>query len=64
VGVPDAKTDAHTARLVAEVSDAVVIGSRIVQLLEKAAPETAAETLTQFIAEVREALDSIGATAR
>jgi tryptophan synthase alpha chain len=33
-------------------------------LLEKATPDTAAETLTSFIAEVREALDSIGATAR
>jgi tryptophan synthase alpha chain len=41
-----------------------VIGSRIVQLLEKAAPDTAAETLTRFIAEIREALDSIGATGR
>jgi tryptophan synthase alpha chain len=34
-----------------------------VQLLEQAAPETAVETLTRFIAEVREALDSV-ATAR
>jgi tryptophan synthase alpha chain len=64
VGVGFGIRDAQTARLVAEVSDAVVIGSRIVQLLEKATPDTAAETLTSFIAEVREALDSIGATAR
>jgi len=63
VGVGFGIRDAETARLVGEVSDAVVIGSRIVQLLEQAAPETAAETLTRFIAEVREALDSV-ATAR
>jgi len=63
VGVGFGIRDAQTARSVAEVSDAVVIGSRIVQLLEQAAPETAAETLTRFIAEVREALDSV-ATAR
>jgi tryptophan synthase alpha chain len=63
VGVGFGIRDAQTARSVAEVSDAVVIGSRIVQLLEQAAPDTAAETLTRFVAEVREALDSIG-TAR
>ena len=63
VGVGFGIRDAETARLVAEVSDAVVIGSRIVQLLEQAAPETAAETLRRFVAEVREALDSV-ATAR
>jgi tryptophan synthase alpha chain len=41
-----------------------VIGSRIVQLLEKAPPAEAAESLTRFVAEIRTALDSIGATAR
>jgi tryptophan synthase alpha chain len=49
---------------VAEVSDAVVIGSRIVNLLEDAAPEAAAESLTRFIREIRQAIDSIGAGAR
>ncbi|WP_128597980.1 tryptophan synthase subunit alpha [Paraburkholderia kirstenboschensis] len=63
VGVGFGIRDAETARLVAEVSDAVVIGSRIVQLLEQTAPEAAAGTLTRFVAEVREALDSV-ATAR
>ena len=64
VGVGFGIRDAQTAKSVAEVSDAVVIGSRIVQLLEKAAPGEAAGMLTRFIAEIREALDSIGATAR
>jgi tryptophan synthase alpha chain len=64
VGVGFGIWDAQSARAVAEVSDAVVIGSRIVQLLEEAAPEAAASKLTSFIAEIRQALDSIGATAR
>jgi tryptophan synthase alpha chain len=57
VGVGFGIRDAATARAVAEVSDAVVIGSRLVQLLEEAAPEAAVGTLKAFIAEVRAALD-------
>ena len=57
VGVGFGIRDAATARAVAEVSDAVVIGSRLVQLLEEAPPEAAATTLTQFVAEIRHALD-------
>ncbi|WP_153102262.1 tryptophan synthase subunit alpha [Paraburkholderia hayleyella] len=59
VGVGFGIRDAQTAQAVAEISDAVVIGSRIVQLLEAAAPEAAADTLTQFIAEVRQAMDRV-----
>ncbi|MGN6808189.1 MAG: tryptophan synthase subunit alpha [Trinickia sp.] len=57
VGVGFGIRDASTARAVAEVSDAVVIGSRIVQLLEETPPEAAASALTAFVAEVRRALD-------
>jgi tryptophan synthase alpha chain len=57
VGVGFGIRDARTARAVAEVADAVVIGSRIVQLLEETPPEAALTTLTEFIAEVRRALD-------
>jgi len=64
VGVGFGIRDAQTARSVAEVSDAVVIGSRIVQLLEQAAPEAAADTLMRFIAEVRQAVDSVSTAAR
>ena len=59
VGVGFGIRDAQTAAAVAQVSDAVVIGSRIVQLLEQAAPETAADTLTQFITGIRVALDEV-----
>ncbi len=48
VGVGFGIRDAASARLVADVSDAVVIGSRLVQLLEEAPPEKAAELLTKF----------------
>src|ERR1700712_1118189 len=58
VGVGFGIRDAQTARAVAEVSDVVVIGSRLVQLLEEAAPDQAADALTRFIAEIRTALDS------
>lgn len=64
VGVGFGIRDAETARAVAEVSDAVVIGSRLVQLLESAAPEGAAAALKTFIAELRAALDGAGKTAR
>jgi len=57
VGVGFGIRDAATARAVAEVADAVVIGSRIVQLLEETAPEAASAALTAFIAEVRRAMD-------
>ena len=58
VGVGFGIRDAASAKLVADVSDAVVIGSRLVQLLEEAPPEKAAAMLTSFIAEIRSALDS------
>ena len=61
VGVGFGIRDTQTAAAVAQVSDAVVIGSRIVQLLEQAAPETAADTLTQFITSIRVALDEVSA---
>ncbi|WP_042272778.1 tryptophan synthase subunit alpha [Paraburkholderia heleia] len=59
VGVGFGIRDAQTAAAVAQVSDAVVIGSRIVQLLERATPETAADTLTEFITGIRAALDQV-----
>ncbi|WP_321844335.1 tryptophan synthase subunit alpha [Paraburkholderia bannensis] len=64
VGVGFGIRDAQTAAAVAEVSDAVVIGSRIVQLLQQAAPDTAAQTLTQFITDIRTALDAVSDKAR
>lgn len=50
--------DAATARAIGGVADAVVIGSRIVQLLEEASREQAVQCLTDFIADIRQALDA------
>jgi tryptophan synthase alpha chain len=59
VGVGFGIRDAETAKAVAAVSDAVVIGSRIVQLLETQTPDTVVAAGRDFIAEVRLALDSL-----
>ena len=58
IGVGFGIRDAATARAVAATCDAVVIGSRIVQLLEQANAADAAPQLTRFIAEVRQAMDA------
>ena len=59
VGVGFGISDAETAKAVAAVSDAVVIGSRIVQLLEKQTPDNMVAAGRDFIAEIRAALDSL-----
>jgi tryptophan synthase alpha chain len=58
VGVGFGIRDALTARAVADVADAVVIGSRLVQLLEEVPLQAAASALTNFVAEIRKALDA------
>ena len=59
VGVGFGIRDAETAKAVAAVSDAVVIGSRIVQLLETQTRDNVASAGAAFIAEIRAALDSL-----
>lgn len=58
VGVGFGIRDAQTARAVADVADAVVIGSRIVQLLEETTEANAVQSLQSFISEIRTALDA------
>jgi tryptophan synthase alpha chain len=58
VGVGFGIRDAATARAVAEHSDAVVIGSRLVELLEVQSRDNVALTGAQFIREIRAALDA------
>ena len=57
VGVGFGIRDGATARRVGEVSDAVVIGSRIVQELASGAPEQAPERARAIMAEFRSAID-------
>ncbi len=57
VGVGFGIRDAQTARAVGEVADAVVIGSRLVQILEGQDEQGAAPAARAFMAEIRQALD-------
>ncbi len=50
--------DGVTAKAIASVSDAVVIGSRIIQELENTPPEQAVQAVQSFITGIRQALDS------
>ncbi len=59
VGVGFGIRDAVTAQAVARVSDAVVIGTKLVQLLLEQPRETAAATGKAFMAEIRTALDTL-----
>ena len=58
VGVGFGIRDAASARAVAAVSDAVVIGSRLIQLIESETRENAPLAARAFMAEIRAALDA------
>ena len=58
IGVGFGIRDAETARAVARVADAVVIGSRIIQEMEQATPETCVEKGAAFLRGIRGAMDS------
>ena len=58
VGVGFGIRDAVSAKAVASVSDAVVIGSRLIQLIEDQPHEKVASTAAQFLREIRIAIDS------
>jgi tryptophan synthase alpha chain len=59
VGVGFGIRDAETAKAVGAVADAVVIGSRIVQLLEAQTRDNVVPAGAAFIAEIRAALDTL-----
>jgi tryptophan synthase alpha chain len=58
VGVGFGIRDPETAKAVAKVSDAVVIGSRIIQILEAAPKGESAAKAKEFLATIRQALDA------
>jgi tryptophan synthase alpha chain len=58
VGVGFGIRDAATARAVGKVADAVVIGTKIIQLIEDAPRDKVAATAANFLREVRGALDA------
>lgn len=58
VGVGFGIRDGATARAVAQVADAVVIGSRLIQILETQTRDNAAAAAHAFMAEIRAAMDA------
>ncbi len=58
IGVGFGIRDAATARAVAKVADAVVIGSRIIQEIENTPRDQAVGAVRQFVAGIRAALDA------
>jgi tryptophan synthase alpha chain len=58
VGVGFGIRDAASAKAVGAVSDAVVIGSRLIQLIEEQPHEKVAGVATNFLREIRAALDA------
>ena len=61
VGVGFGIRDAESARRIAAVADAVVIGSRIIEEIEKSPREQAAANVTAFLRGIRTALDELAA---
>ena len=59
VGVGFGIRDAESARRIAAVADAVVIGSRIIEEIEKSSREQAAANVTIFLRSIRSALDEL-----
>jgi tryptophan synthase alpha chain len=57
VGVGFGIRDAATAKTIARVADAVVIGSKIIQLLEDQPRDQVGFTVQNFLREIRDALD-------
>jgi len=58
IGVGFGIRDAQSAQRVAELADAVVIGSRIIQEIEAAGPDKAVERVRELIKPIRAALDA------
>ena len=61
IGVGFGIRDAQTAKAVASVSDAVVIGSRIIQELENTPKDKAVAAVQEFLSGIRAAIDELSA---
>lgn len=63
VGVGFGIRDAATAREIARVADAVVIGSRLISLIESVPREAVVPTAAAFLREIRAALDDVSSAS-
>lgn len=59
IGVGFGVKDAETAKAVAAIADAVVVGSRMVLTIEQSQPENITHNIQVLIAELRAAIDSV-----
>lgn len=58
MGVGFGIRDAQTAAAIGKFADAVVIGSRIVEEIERSSREAVLDNVQRWVAEVRKALDA------
>jgi tryptophan synthase alpha chain len=58
IGVGFGIRDGETARRVADVADAVIIGSRIIQEMEKSSPDAAIKNVQTLLQNIRAAMDA------
>jgi tryptophan synthase alpha chain len=58
IGVGFGIRDGETARRVADVADAVIIGSRIIQEMEKSSPDAAIKNVQTLLQSIRSAMDA------
>ncbi|MEY4593089.1 MAG: hypothetical protein RIR18_1984 [Pseudomonadota bacterium] len=63
VGVGFGIRNADTARQLAAVADAVVVGSRIIEEIEQSTPDTVCDRVFALVAELRQGVDQAGETA-
>jgi tryptophan synthase alpha chain len=59
IGVGFGIKDAETAARIAKISDAVIVGSAIVQRIETEPQEKLLETIPAFLRELRQAMDAL-----
>jgi tryptophan synthase alpha chain len=59
IGVGFGIRDAQTARAIASISDAVVIGSRLVQEIESSSPDQVIGNLSTLVGGIRRAMDEV-----
>ena len=64
VGVGFGIRDAATAKAIARNADAVIIGTRTIEVLDDGDPAQAAQRVADFIAGIRSALDELGEPAQ
>lgn len=62
VGVGFGIRNAETARQLAGVADAVVVGSRIIEEIEQSTPETVCDRVRALVSELRQGVDQAGVT--